>query len=55
MQGVAGENDASYHPGGARASVTRRTTTAASTAATSLPNRRSASVVHASLNLAVAT
>ena len=40
MQGVAAKNDASYDLGKARASVASQTTTAASTATTSLPNGR---------------
>ena len=40
MQGVAAKNDASYDLSRARASVTGQTTIAASTATTSLPNRR---------------
>ena len=39
MQGVAAKNDASYDLSRARASVTGQTTIAASTAATSLPER----------------
>jgi hypothetical protein len=49
MQGVAAKNDASYDLGKARASVASQTTTAASTATTSLPNGRIVTPKHGRL------